>query len=455
MDFNPAEPTVMHIDINSCFATIEQQANPLLRGLPVAVVAYDSPRGCILAASIEAKRFGVKTGTSLADGRSLCPGLLSVLPDPDKYRFVHKALCELLGKYCSQVCPKSIDEFVLKFESRQAHRLAEVAKEIKLQIKKDIGEWITVSIGISTNRQLAKVAAGMIKPDGLVVINKDNFRETYEKLNLVDLHGINTRNAVRLNSVGIYTVREFYRAPLWQLQAAFRSIGAFYWHLRLRGYEVDDIEFGRKSFGNSYSIPQNLTSARELSPILAKLVNKTASRLRKHGFAAHGVRVAVSFKGGGWWHHGERAASPLFYTSEIYKAAYRILSAAEINRPVHTLFVSCYDLRKAPPLQLCLFEDREKKRLLADAMDKINNRFGSFVLMTGNMAGAGEAVKDRIAFGQSLLSWYCFSPQIRHLPPRHYQQADWVDNASVHCRPPRAREELFRGCRQPCCRQSK
>lgn len=398
----------MHIDINSCFATIEQQANPFLRGQPIAVVAYDSPRGCILAASIEAKKFGIKTGMNLGDGRILCPELLSILPDPDKYRFVHKKMREVLDRYCPEVYPKSIDEFVLNFPHFACGSawgkldLAEVARKIKTQIREDIGEWISVSVGISTNRQLAKVAAGVVKPDGLVVIDKNNFYETYGKLDLTDLHGINVRNAVRLNSVGIYTVQEFYHAPLWQLRAAFRSVGAFYWHLRLRGYEVDNIEFGRKSFGNSYSIPQNLTSVGELSPILAKLVNKTASRLRKHGFAASGVHVGIMLKKGGYAHHGERLQNPVFYTSEIFEQAMRILKTLRIPRPVHTLAVSCFDLVEAPPLQLCLFEDREKKRFLADAMDKINNRFGSFVAMTGNMAGAGDAVKDRIAFGQNL-----------------------------------------------------
>ncbi|OGM32841.1 hypothetical protein A2803_05910 [Candidatus Woesebacteria bacterium RIFCSPHIGHO2_01_FULL_44_21] len=411
MDFNPSAPTVMHIDINSCFATIEQQANPLLRGLPIAVVAYDSPRGVILAASIEAKRFGVKTGMRLMDGRQLVPELTVVLPDPDKYRFVHKKLNKLLSKFCSEIYPKSIDEFVLDFQSHrveslpaQAGSMQHVARDIKRRIEEEIGEWITVSIGISTNRQLAKVAAGMVKPDGLVEINGSNFRQVYKSLKLTDMHGINTRYAVRLNAVGIHTVPEFYESTLSNIEAAFRSVNAFYWYLRLRGYEVDGIEFGRKSFGNSYSIPQNLSLVRELSPILAKLVNKTATRLRKAKYAAYGVHVAVSFKGGGFWHHGERLPQPVFYTSDIFKAAYAVLKRVRINRPVHTLSVSCYDLVEKPPLQLSMFENEEKRQFLAQAMDRVNNRFGSFVLMTGNMLAAKDAVKDRIAFGQGGIS---------------------------------------------------
>lgn len=403
MQFNPSAPTIMHIDINSCFATIEQQANPHLRGTPIAVAAYTTGSGCILAASIEAKRFGVKTGMRVFEGKKLCPALRIYTPDADKYRFVHNCMHELLNKYCDSVYPKSIDEFVLNFSSHEIlkkEKVTDIAKEIKKDIRDTIGDYISVSIGISTNRQLAKVAAGMVKPDGLVEITKDNFLEKYRELRLTDLHGINVRNEARLNSVGIYTVLQFYESPLWKIKNAFRSVNAFYWFLRLRGWESDDIEFERKSFGNSYSIPQNYKTPRELSPILAKLVNKTATRMRKKGYSAYGVHVGSTLKGGGYLHHGERLQIPIFYTSEIFENAFRILKTFEIPKPVHTLAVSCYDITNTSSYQLSLFSDVVKKKSLAAAQDKINNHFGAFVLSTANMLSAGDAVKDRIAFGK-------------------------------------------------------
>jgi nucleotidyltransferase/DNA polymerase involved in DNA repair len=203
--------------------------------------------------------------------------------------------------------------------------------------------------------------------------------------------------------VGIYTVLDFYKSPIARLRAAFRSVNADYWYTRLRGWEADAVEFERKSFGNSYSIPQNLITPRQLAPILAKLVNKTASRLRKYGYSAYGIHVGVTLKGGGHWHRGERLPQPLFYTSDIFREALRILKEASFPRPVHTLSVTCYDLVKGSPLQLSILEDRDKKLFLAKTIDSINNRFGSFVLMTGNMLAASDAVKDRIAFGQSPL----------------------------------------------------
>lgn len=404
MDFNQVPSLVMHVDINSCFATIEQQADPRLRGIPIAVAAYDSPSGCILAASIEAKKYGIKTGMRVFEGKNLYPRLRVLKPDTDKYRFIHTALKRLLMEYSPSVMPKSIDEFVIDFSNHtilKTRSCTDIACEIKSRIRQEVGEWISVSVGIGPNRFLAKVAAGMKKPDGLIEITKDNFYEAYENLSLRDLHGINFRNEARLNSVGIYTTVQFYKSDLLTLRAAFHSINAFYWFLRLRGWEADGIEFGRKSFGNSYSIPQNYTTVRELSAILAKLVNKATGRMRKAGKAAHGVHVSTSFKGGGFWHHGERAREPIFYTSEIYYKALQILSKAPIKSPVLTLSVSCYDLVDLPHLQLALFEDRQKKKELAKTMDKINKHFGSFVLMTARMLSAGDAVGDRIGFGQT------------------------------------------------------
>src|SRR3990172_5484383 len=152
--FNPSASTVMHIDLNSCFATIEQQANPLLRGKPIAVAAYATSAGCILAPSIEAKRYGVKTGMRVKEGKLLCPSLIVLSPDPWKYRNVHVQLRRLLSEYTNDFVPKSIDEFVLNLEGYPClvagsstsrvfcgASMRQVAREIKERIKREIGEW--------------------------------------------------------------------------------------------------------------------------------------------------------------------------------------------------------------------------------------------------------------------------------------------------------------------------
>ena len=398
----------MHIDLNSCFATIEQQANPFLRGKPIAVAAYDSPKGCILAPSIEAKRFGVKTGMRVFEGRALCPTLITLPPDPWKYRSVHLKLRSLLGSYTNDIHPKSIDEFVLDLSDylEIGKNITQVSMEIKKRIKSEIGEWLTVSIGISTNRYLAKLASGLQKPDGLTEINKSNFRAIYKNLNLVDLPYIKERNAARLIRFGIKSVSDFYKGDIRTLRAAFHSINGYYWYMRLRGYEIDSVVWGRRSYGNSYALPRPLTKPSELAPILAKLVTKMSTRLRSADYKAQGVHLAISYHNGKFWHRGRKLSRALFATNEIFKEAFRLLLESPYRFPVRNLAVSCFDLLDNPSLQLEIFENIEKKIRLASSIDKINERWGNFVITPGRMAISRknalakiDLVPDRIAFG--------------------------------------------------------
>lgn len=413
MEFNSAPSKIMHIDLNSCFATIEQQANPFLRGKPVVVAAFTSPGGCILAASIEAKKLGIKTGMKVGDGRTIYPKLVVLTPDPWKYRNVHLKLRKLVSDYTNDFSPKSIDEFALNL-SDYLHTVKTgsctiVAQEIKRRIKSEIGEWLTVSIGIAPNRYLAKIAAGLhkqslkgdrpYKPDGLDEINKDNFLDIYSKLKLTDLTGIKTRNALHLNGVGVYSVLDFYQAPIWKLKAAFHSITGLYWHTRLSGYEVDSIEFGRRSYGNSVALGKNLSKIEELSPILARLTEKMCSRLRGADYAASGIHLALVFKDGSWWHKSRLLSQPQFDSRDFYKAAFRLLIEANPQSPVLNIAVSCFGLTRNGPLQLDMFENVGKKHDLVTAMDIVNERWGGFTVGSARSFGGAKMVMDRIAFG--------------------------------------------------------
>lgn len=392
----------MHIDLNSCFATIEQQANPHLRGHPVAVAAYDTPSGCIVAPSVEAKKLGVKVGMRVKDGKLLCPSLIVLSPDPWKYRNVHLSLRKIISTYTDNFFPKSIDEFVLNLEGYPAYSkgMEIVAKEIKKRIKDEVGDWLTVSIGIAPNRYLAKVASGLHKPDGLDEINISNYLSVYSDLSLLDLHGIKIKNTARLNSVGVYTVTDFYNAPLLALRAAFNSIASYYWYLRLRGWEIDDVEFGRKSYGNSYALPMTASTLEELSPILSKLVEKMGARLRRAGYKAKGIHLAVGYRDGGFWHKGVSFPDRIFFDSrDIYKAAFKILSHSPYKKPVREISVSVFNLIKGSKPQLELFCDVARKEKLVRAIDRINERWGNFVITPAKMMGTREIVPDRVAFG--------------------------------------------------------
>ncbi len=403
LPFKTKETNIMHIDINSCFATIEQQANPRLRYKPLVVAAYASKGGCILAASIEAKKdYGIKTGMRVGDAQKLCPNILVLSPDPDKYRFVHKQFRKILNKYTPHPVPKSIDEFVCDFSNlpiKNHFSMNQIGEKIKVDIKQIIGDYITVSVGIGPNRFLAKTAAGLIKPNGLETINSQNFLSVYEKLKLTDLCGISTRNEIRLKLKGINTVTDMYKSPLWRLKIAFGGISGLYWYLRLRGWEIDSVDWGRKSYGNSYALPKPFSKVHELSPILTKLTQKTGTRLRRAGYMAGGIHLALYFRDHTYFAHGEKLNHNLYDSVDIFKEANRLLQKGVCGKPVRNIAVSCFALSKKDHLQLNLFQNEIRKESKVKAVDKINQKLGNFTVAPARMVLEGDKVLDRIAFG--------------------------------------------------------
>lgn len=399
MEFNSVSPTTMHIDINSCFATIEQQANPILRGKPVVVAAFVSPNGCILASSVDAKKLGIKTGMMVKEGKAIYPKLIVLPPDPPKYRNIHLKFRDLISQYTDDFFPKSIDEFSLKLEGRPClatKTISQVAVEIKQRIKKEIGDYITVSVGIAPNRYLAKIGANLQKPDGLVEINKDNYLDIYSKMELTDLTGIKFGNAGRLASMGISSVMDFYQSPVWKLKAAFHSITGYYWYLRLRGYEVDEIEFGRKSYGNSVAIGRPVA---DLTPVLTRLVEKMSSRVRAAGYRARGIHLSLVYKDGRFWHKGKLVGRDLFDTRDFLREALMLLKEANPVSSVGNIGVSCFSLSKLANQQTELFNDVIKKEELAKAYDLVNEKWGDFTLGIAKSFKGENLVLDRIAFG--------------------------------------------------------
>lgn len=398
MEFNGIIPTIIHLDINSCFATIEQQANPKLRNTPIAVAAYTTNSGCILAASVDAKKLGIKTGMRVAEAKKIFPRLKVLLPDPPKYRFVHKKIKRILDAYSDNVIPKSIDEFVFHLGLPHNTDISQVCLEIKERIKKEVGEYITVSIGISTNRYLAKIASNLKKPDGLSEINKDNYIYIFSKLSLTDLTGIKKGNSNRLNLYGIKTVQQFYNAPVWKLKLAFGGIGGLYWHTRLHGFEVDDFKTTRKTYGNSYAPPPN--KAHLKFEILSKLCQKTGFRLRRAGLISQGVHLSISFRDGSFWHKGVKSKRAIFESGDIYKEALNILSECPNNDLPRVIAVNVFNLSSDKTLQLDIFSDQVKKTNLTKAMDSINQKWGDFCLHPARMTSDSTIVQDRISFGQ-------------------------------------------------------
>lgn len=404
LQINDSDPLIMHVDLNSCYAIIEQQANPLIRNKPVGVAAYDSPGGFIIASSYEAKRLGIKL-MRVREARELCPDIIILTPDPEKYFDAHRRFKRVLLKYTSEVTPKSVDEFIIDFKGSRAVTdsvsLIDIGRQIKADIKEALGEYVTVNIGIAPNRFLAKVAAGLDKPDGMDVITARDIHSIYGQLDLLDLPGINHRFKARLNLAGIFTPLDFLEAPMPKLKLeVFRSIFGYYWYLRLRGYEIDAEKFKVRSFGNDYAVGDKTSDPDKVSRLIMKLCEKTGRRLRGHDYQARGVSLWMSFENGTWWGQSKRTKTTLYSTQDIYMNVMRLLRDFSYPARVTHINISVFDVLPATPVQIGLFDDtRLDTRSLARASDAMNDRYGEFTLIPAKMANMHDVIIKRVPFG--------------------------------------------------------
>lgn len=411
---NPEPPEIMHIDLNSAFAMTEQQANPLLRGKPVGITNRLNNWSICITASYEAKRQGISIGTRWQQARLRAPGFVMLESDPAKYQYVHRQLKAIFESYSPVAYMKSIDEGVIDFSGmRQVLKgrpLEDIALEIKQRVRDEVGDAMTVNIGIGQNRWLAKVAASFMKPDGLYTIDKNNLEVVYALLELTDLPYIKARNRIRLNSANIFTALDFLRAPEAVLvKQVFKSVNGHHWYLKLRGYETE-VEYGIKTVGRSYVLEHRTADADELSALFYKASVKLSRRLKKNNFAARGLMLSLGYASKAS-HYADQSSSPGgWYQRHMWKTAVR--RADELHRRAMELYgrspkevvsaisLTAYGLEPAKTDQMGLFQDDHAKReRLEDAMHEVNDRYGELALLSAAALKSKNPMKDKIPFG--------------------------------------------------------
>jgi len=404
-EFNNERPLIMHIDLNSCFATVEQQARPMLRGRPVAIINRLTEHTAIITASYEAKAKGVKVGMKFKEAKLLCPDIIALESDPSKYRYVYHRLLDIMQDYSSHVTMKSIDEGVIDFHNTtaemQGRDLVEIGHEIKQRLKDEIGVWMRCNIGIATNRFLAKTAAGLHKPDGLDVITPANIHEVLATMKMTDLTGIASQNQKRLNSVGIFTPLEFLRADVVTLQKiVFKSVVGRWWYDRLRGFEVDDVATDVKRVGRQYVLESFNLTHDEVSQRLHHLCESVGSRMRSQHKSARGIYVYAKTRESGYWHASRMSQLPFSSDRTISMLARQLLDKAPDG--IKEIGVHCYELEPAEDQQVSLFNDQiVHERQVTSAIDGINGRFGERTIHSANTLGTGLYVKQKIPFGST------------------------------------------------------
>jgi len=385
---------ILHIDMNSYFATVEQQANPQLRGKPVAVLGSHAKRTIIVAASVEAKKFGVKTGTRVEDAPKLCPNIVFVHGEPRKYSWVTKKFIEIFESYTDKVEIFSIDECFLDVtHTADLYGDAEnIAKEIKRRIREEIGEYISCSVGIASNKFLAKTASDLMKPDGLVIVTPENKDEILLGLPLSEFCGIGRRIHQRLGAIGIYTTADLRRVSNIILNSEFGIATGE--KLKRMAYGLDSAPVtswhdraDAKSFSHSRTLNKDVTNKDEIRKHILLLSEKVARHMRKDGYLAKEVGLWIRFKDFSGAGKGQKIGKWTHDGAEIADAALRILSVLDLRQPVRAIGVYAGNIQRSKNVPVSLLpEDAINDKILA-AMDAANDRFGEDVVTRARLTG--------------------------------------------------------------------
>ncbi|MFH1620755.1 MAG: DNA polymerase IV [Patescibacteria group bacterium] len=411
---------IAHVDMNSYFASVEQQANPHLRGRPLGVCAYLHRHGCVIAASIEAKRMGMKVGMTMEDALAVCPSAVFVQNDPPKYRAVTSRVFSILHKLTDRVEYYSIDEAFLDLTGwyRDAAEAAWSLTRARRRMSVEVGEWLRCSIGIAPTKFLAKTASDMEKPNGLVIIDYENLDLVLSRLELDGVCGIGPRIKRRLERLGIKSLLDIKRYPVGNLMRAFGKSGLYLW-CKMHGMEFESVAASEcaappKTIGHSYCVPDHVNRDGNVFSVFIKLVERASRRLRKYGLLAKTVSVSVgfrfdtrSFEHGAYdfKHLDEPAADSFTFTD----TACNILR--ELWQPpqrVNFLAVTLSDF-SVPTGQMNFFvgaqhavslsgQNPDRRCLASSAADLVRDRYGDEAIMFGSMLGVEIHAPDRIGF---------------------------------------------------------
>ena len=397
----------LFIDMNAFFASVEQQDDPALRYRPVAVIPTDAETTACIAASYEAKAFGVRTGTPVWEARKLCPKIVFVVAGHRRYVTMHNRILAAVRRVIPIESVMSIDEMACRLvgDERQPDAAAGIARRIKQEIRDLAGDYMRCSIGVGPNIMLAKVASDMRKPDGLTTLPDAEMPNALYRLKLTDFPGVGPRMERRLKLYGIFTVEQFCQSPAKTLAEVWGSkILGERWYRLLHGEDVADVPTRRQTVGHSHILPPDLRTDAGAYGVLMRLVHKAAARLRKIGYWAGAISVGASFMGeergdSVWWEDSVRVPrcqdTPAFVAaaSKLWERRVRDRKPFEVGMVLSELVPA----RSATP---SLFDEDRKGEDISHALDTVNAEFGASVVYLGAMFGMRDAAPSRVAFTQ-------------------------------------------------------
>lgn len=383
--------------------------HPRLRGKPVAVIAADTESTSAIAASYEAKAFGIKTGTPIYEARKMCPGLICVLGQHRHYSAYHDRLVTEIGRHIpvARVC--SIDEVacrLLRNESDPKQATA-IAQSIKKGIAENVGEYLRCSIGIAQNRFLAKIATDMQKPDGLTILQSHDSLSRISELALRDIPGIGRRIEKKLNAAGIFNMRDLLALQPKHLRAVWGSVWGekmWYW---LRGYDLPDDETKRGSVGHSHVLEPSLRPPDQALIIARRLTMKATARLRRMEYHARVLTLGVRTECGCSLAMETTCmpAQDVFTFLEMMESLWTIIMRETSGRRLKKVGVTLHGLVPDGSVgaQGDLFTPSSKPRArenrISAVIDNLNRKFGKDTVLLGMTPQQGRSFTGtKIAF---------------------------------------------------------
>lgn len=395
--------TIMHIDYDSFFASVEQQANPFLRGIPIGVTGSSLTKGVVCAASKEAKKCGVKTAMPMFKAKQICPQIIGVKGDHTKYSYVSKRSLEIFKKYTDLVEPFSIDESFIdvtktvKFFDNPIN----LAKQIKKDIENEFGKYITCSVGISNNKLLAKAVTDLKKPNGIYQVAQTNLAETLKILKLSDFCGIGPRIEKRLNNLNIYTIQDLQNTPEEILYKEFGNIESQFLKNLSFGMDYSKVSAATtkrrpKSLSHQHTLSKNTKSLEIIKINLRRLAEMVAGRLRNQNM--YGKTISLYLRDSNRKGYGQRTTiNPC--TNEgliIFKAAEKMLTDINWNKETRLIGIGISNLVYEHEFPLYLLNEQKKSESRTKALDLINNKFGDFTLVPADTLRA-DRTKGKIS----------------------------------------------------------
>lgn len=400
---------ILHLDMNSYFASVEQQANPHLRGVPVGVCEHLG--GIIISSSVEAKRLGIKLGTTVWQARKIYPKIVLLPVDPGKLRHVTSGFLRILMDYTAEVEKASIDEAFADITESAGGKYENallLALEIKHRLRQEVGVWITASIGIGPNRLVAKIAADLGKGDidRVCAVRPEEIAGLYKRLELTDIPGIAHRLQRALNKLGIFTLRELACYPLANLLNQFGIWGKVLHDMANFRDNTTPANFPSrgeesiKSIGHSYTVPKPIKEIGEIRGLMLKLAEKIGRRMRKQGALGNIIHYFHSDKQYSGFSKQHQIGEAINDGREIYRAAWEIFSSSAETNLIKIMGISVAGLVFAEPPEP-LFENYKKPLWMVEAMDKINDKYGEFTIQRGRLCRTRkEWGKDTVGFGR-------------------------------------------------------